>query len=157
MEQGGFVFADACCGEREFDQGFRRLIEQIFPPPEFQLRLLPPEHPVWRARHLLSPEVHPLWGIEHGCRTVAIYSPRDLSCYWNQVERSPANTGVVRAVMIGQNVVDYATGREMPADKLVAREVRDMRAAAPAKRARCGSPSSSTPVTGTSRLRRSPT
>jgi hypothetical protein len=134
VEQGGFLFADACCGEREFDHGFRRLIEQIFPPPEFELKPLPPEHPVWRARHPLSPEVHPLWGIEHGCRTVAIYSPRDLSCYWNQAELSPANPAVVKAVMIGQNVVDYATGREMPADKLVAREVRDRRAVAPPKR-----------------------
>jgi hypothetical protein len=134
VEQGGFLFADACCGEREFDRGFRALIEQIFPPPEFQLKLLPPEHPVWRARHMLSSDVHPLWGIEHGCRTVAIYSPKDLSCYWNQSELSPGNAAVVKAVMIGQNVVDYATGREMPADKLVAREVRDLRLAPPPKR-----------------------
>jgi hypothetical protein len=134
VEQGGFLFADACCSSPEFDHGFRRLIEQIFPPPEFQLKLLPHEHPVWRARHLLSPEVHPLWGIEHGCRTVAIYSPKDLSCYWNQAELTPANSAVIRSVKIGQNVVDYATGREMPADKLVAREVRDMRSVVPAKR-----------------------
>ena len=134
VEQGGFLFADACCSEPEFDRGFRRLIEEIFPPPEFLLRRLPPEHPVWRARHLLSPEIHPLWGIEHGCRTVAIYSPRDLSCYWNQMEHSAANPAVIRSVKIGENVVDYATGREMPADKLVAREVRDLRLAAPPKR-----------------------
>jgi hypothetical protein len=134
VEQGGFLFADACCSEREFDQGFRRLIEQIFPPPEFELKRLPPEHPVWRARYLLNPEVHPLWGIEHGCRTVAIYSPKDLSCYWNQAELSPANEAVIRSVRIGQNVVDYATGREMPADKLAAREVRDMRTVVPPKR-----------------------
>jgi hypothetical protein len=134
VEQGGFLFAEACCGEHEFDSGFRRLIEQIFPPPEFALKLLPPEHPVWRARHILNSDVHPLWGIEHGCRTVAIYSPRDLSCYWNQAELVPANKAVVQSVMIGQNVVDYATGREMPADKLVAREVRDHRKGAPVKR-----------------------
>jgi hypothetical protein len=134
VEQGGFLFADACCGEPEFDRGFRRLIAEIFPPPDFQLRPLPPEHPVWRARHTLSPEVHPLLGIEHGCRTVAIYSPGDLSCYWNQMERNAANPGVVKAVKIGQNVVDYATGREMPADKLVAREVHNFNSGPPAKR-----------------------
>ncbi len=65
---------------------------------------------------------------------MAIYSPKDLSCYWNQLERSPANPAVVKAVKIGQNVVDYATGREMPADKLVAREVHDFQLAPPPKR-----------------------
>ncbi len=134
VNQGGFLFADACCGEKEFDLGFRRLIEELFPPPDYQLRPLPPEHPVWRARFPLSPESHPLWGIEHGCRTVAIYSPGDLSCYWNQAERSPANTGVVRSRMIGQNVIDYATGRELPPDKLAAREVHDFRNAPPPRR-----------------------
>ncbi len=129
VEQGGFLFVDACCGDREFDRGFRLLIQEIFPPPEYELRPLAPEHPVWRARPPSSlPEVHPLWGIEHGCRTVAIYSPRDLSCFWNQMENreSQANPAVIAATKIGQNVVDYATGREMPADKLVAREVHNL-------------------------------
>jgi hypothetical protein len=127
VEQGGFLLADACCSDREFDQGFRRLIKEIFPEEEYQLRPLPPEHPIWRARHELDPEKHPLWGIEHGCRTVAIYSPRDLSCYWNQLEHNPKNPAVDNAVKIGQNVIDYATGREMPADKLVVREVRNLK------------------------------
>jgi hypothetical protein len=98
-------------------------MKEVFPEEGFQLRPLSEAHPVWRARHLLSPEIHPLWGIEHGCRTVVIYSPADLSCYWNQAERSPANPAVITAIKVGQNVVDYATGREMPADKLVVREV----------------------------------
>ena len=131
IEQGGFLFADACCGDREFDQGFRRLMKEIFPEEEFQLRPLSPEHPVWRARHLLSPEVHPLWGIEHGCRTVVIYSPTDLSCYWNQLEHSPANPAVIRSTKVGQNVIDYATGREMPADKLVVRETHNVKMDSP--------------------------
>ncbi|MHB1559549.1 MAG: DUF4159 domain-containing protein [Isosphaeraceae bacterium] len=134
IEQGGFLFVDACCSSPEFDRGFRRLIEEILPPPEFQLRPLPPEHPIWRARYLLSPDVHPLWGIEHGCRTVAVYSPRDLSCYWNQAEINPTNTAVIRSMKIAQNVVDYATGREMPADKLVAREVHNLQPGAGPKR-----------------------
>ncbi len=131
VEQGGFLFVDACCSEPEFDQGFRRLIKEIFPEDEYQLRALPPEHPIWRARWDLDPEKHPLWGIEHGCRTVAIYSPKDLSCYWNQMEHSRNNPAVNNAVKIGQNVVDYATGRELPADKLVVREVRDRKGETP--------------------------
>ena len=40
LDQGGFLFVDACCGDPEFDRGFRRLIEEILPPPEFVLRPL---------------------------------------------------------------------------------------------------------------------
>src|SRR5262249_55196314 len=123
----GFIFGEACCGNREFDQGFKSLMKEIFPEAEYRLRPLSEEHPVWRAKHQLSPDIHPLWGIEHGCRTVVIYSPMDLSCYWNQSENSPANPAVVKAIKVGQNVIDYATGRERPADKLVVREVRNLR------------------------------
>jgi hypothetical protein len=131
VEQGGFIFADACCNSRAFDHGFKRLMRELFPEPGFELRPLSEDHPVWRSKHLLSPDAHPLLGIEHGCRTVVIYSPADLSCYWNQSERSPANPAVIKAIKVGQNVIDYATGREMPADKLTIRDVIDFKADAP--------------------------
>ncbi len=131
VDQGGFIFAEACCSNNDFDRGFRRLIKELFPEDGYQLRLLPSDHPVWRARHLLSPEIHPLWGIEHGCRTIVIYSPRDLSCYWNQIEHTVANPAVVKAVRVGQNVIDYATGREMPADKLAVSDLLNLKADLP--------------------------
>jgi hypothetical protein len=131
IEQGGFLFAEACCGSKDFDLAFKKLIKEILPEEGYQLRPLPPDHPVWRARHLLSPEIHPLWGIEHGCRTIVIYSPQDLSCYWNQVERTTANPAVVKAVHVGQNVIDYATGRELPADKLAVHDLLNLKADAP--------------------------
>jgi hypothetical protein len=131
VEQGGFIFGEACCGRREFDEGFKRLMKQVFPEEEYQLRPLASDHPVWRARHVLSPEIHELWGIEHGCRTVVIYSPQDLSCYWNQSETSAANPAVIKALRVGQNVIDYATGREMPADKLATHEVTDFKGDSP--------------------------
>ena len=62
---------------------------------------------------------------------MVIYSPEDLSCYWNQSENSPTNPAVIKAIKVGQNVVDYATGREMPADKLTVREVKDFKAESP--------------------------
>jgi hypothetical protein len=128
VEQGGFIMADACCHSREFDEGFKRLMREVFPEQEYKLKPLAEEHPVWRAKHLLTPEVYPLWGVEHGCRTVVIYSPKDLSCYWNQTERSPTNTAVILATKVGQNIVDYATGRELPADKLTVREFHNFKA-----------------------------
>jgi hypothetical protein len=135
IEQGGFIFADACCSNAEFDAGFKTLMKEIFPEEQFKLRPLSEDHPVWRAKHLLAPDAYQLWGIEHGCRTVVIYSRLDLSCYWNQMESSPANPAVIKAIKIGQNVVDYATGREMPADKLTVHEVRDFRTDAPKRHA----------------------
>ena len=38
---------------------------------------------------------------------------------------------VIKAIKVGQNVIDYATGREMPADKLTVREVHNFKAEPP--------------------------
>jgi hypothetical protein len=132
VEQGGFILAEACCGRPEFDKGFRKLMDEIFPKEDYkELHPLSKEHAVYRSKFELGPEIHPLWGIEHGCRTVVIYSQTDLSCYWNQSEASPSNTAVIKSLRVGQNIVDYATGRELPADKLKVREVRDFRPESP--------------------------
>jgi len=118
VERGGFIFAEACCGSADFDRGFTKLVEELFPEKQDQLRPLPDDHPVWRARHLLLSEIHPLWGIRRGGRTAVIYSPSDLSCYWNQSERGPANPAVIKAIRVGQNVIDHVRGRKLPPDKL---------------------------------------
>ncbi len=127
VDQGGFIFAEACCGRKEFDKGFRELMKRIFPDPDYDLHPLASDHAVWRAKWPLTPQDHPLWGIEHGCRTVVIYSPEDLSCDWNQIETQSELPRVTRSTRIGQNVVDYATGRELPADKLSTPEVKDFK------------------------------
>jgi hypothetical protein len=134
VDQGGFIVADACCGREEFDAGFKALMKRVFPEPEYQLKPLSSDHPVWRAKHLIAPDSYPLWGVEHGCRTVVIYSPKDLSCYWNQMdrtERDRRNEHIAKATMVGQNIIDYATGRELPADKLIVREVHTFKDDAP--------------------------
>ncbi len=118
VERGGFIFADACCGNAEFDAGFKDLMSELFPEEQFKLRALSEDHPVWRAKHMISPDIHPLWGIQRGARTVVIYSPQDLSYFWNQANSSPVSPAVIKAIKIGQNVVDYATGRKLPPDKL---------------------------------------
>ena len=127
VEQGGVIVAEACCSRAEFDLGFKALMKVVFPEPELELKPLPDDHAVWRSRNRLDPTTHPLWGIEHGCRTVVIYSPDDLSCYWNQLENAPGNPRVRAATSLGQNIVDYATGRELPADKLAVRDVADFK------------------------------
>jgi hypothetical protein len=119
VEKGGVIFAEACCGRPEFDQGFKKLIKQIFPEKEYTLKPLSADHPVWRAKHQLTPDLHPLWGIDNGRRTAVIYSPKDLSCYWNQAAQIPANLAVMSSIKIGQNVIDHVTNRTLPPDKLI--------------------------------------
>ncbi len=127
VEQGGFILAEACCGRAEFDQRFRTLMKEIFPEPSSDLHLLGPEHAIRRGQEPgRCCHSHPLWGIELGCRTVVVYSPGDLSCYWNQEERSPNHPAVDLAIKLGQNIVDYATGREMPDDKLAVHDVKNL-------------------------------
>jgi hypothetical protein len=129
VDGGGFIFAEGYCGGSGFDDGFRRLMQRVFPEPEYRLHLLPPEHPVWFAEEQVEPaQARPLWGIEYGCRTSVIYVPPDppdrpqpsLSCLW-ELSRpgrgekySPAVEARIKAgLSIGINVLAYATNREL--------------------------------------------
>ncbi|MEI6238859.1 MAG: DUF4159 domain-containing protein [Planctomycetia bacterium] len=132
IDEGGFIFAEACCpSSGDFDRRFRQLVGEIFPEPEYGLHLLPPEHPAWHAEAVVPPELHrPLLGVDYGCRTCLIYAPptdvqRDapampsLSCLWeiggpSRRTLAPAiQREVDAALAIGTNVLAYATNREL--------------------------------------------
>ncbi len=121
VDRGGFIFAEACCGGTAFDVGFRKLMDEIFPEPEYKLRLLPPEHAVWHAEETVDPQyMRPLLGIDIGCRTSVIYCPEDLSCYWELARpgrkaQLPARVEaeVAAECAMGANVLAYATNREL--------------------------------------------
>jgi hypothetical protein len=150
IDEGGFVFAEACCPKSgEFDRRLRQLVGEIFPEPEYRLRLLPPEHPAWHAEEIVPPELHrPLLGVDYGCRTSLIYAPPtdleaggqpmpSLSCLWElggHARKSlpaPVQREVRAALDIGTNVLAYATNRELKRkDELLAVAPRDANAAA---------------------------
>jgi len=129
VDEGGFIFAEACCPESgSFDRRFRQLMEEIFPEPEYDLNLLPPEHPAWHAEEIVPPQYQrPLLGVDYGCRTCVIYAPPadpaggvpSLSCLWElggpaRGELAPAVRREVEAgLAIGANVLAYATNREV--------------------------------------------
>ncbi|MEX2141817.1 MAG: DUF4159 domain-containing protein [Pirellulales bacterium] len=140
LDRGGFIFAEATCGTAKkpdrsdpnpasFDAGFRKLMEKVFEDkPEHRLKLLGPEHPVWRAEQSVPPDqLRPLLGIEYGCRTSVIYAPPpwendpagNLSCYWevsagrNQKFSPKIAAEIAGAQAIGINVLAYATNREL--------------------------------------------
>jgi hypothetical protein len=140
LDRGGFIFAEATCGTAKksdrsdpnpasFDAGFRKLMQKVFEDkPEHHLKLLGPEHPVWRAEEPVPPDqIRPLLGIEYGCRTSVIYAPPpweddpagNLSCYWevaagrNQKFSPKIAAEIAGAQAIGINVLAYATNREL--------------------------------------------
>jgi len=131
LDRGGFLFAEAYCGDSGFDQGFRELMAMVFPEPEYRLRLLEPEHPIWHAEEIIPPDqLRPLWAIDFGCRTSVVYAPLDprenprpsLSCLWElsrsgrgQTFNPSAQAQIDAALGLGINILAYATNRELRA------------------------------------------
>jgi len=123
VQQGGFLFVEACngngCHGEEFDQSFRKLMEEMFP--DSKLRLLPPDHPAWFADEKVNPKyMKPLYGLDTCCRTSVVYCPENLSCFWEL--KRPAHGKILPAEVqeevdacaaMGANVVAYATNREL--------------------------------------------
>jgi hypothetical protein len=119
VEQGGFIMADACCGRKAFDTGFRALMKELFP--QNPLKPLPKDHPLWKAHADLAGVNWPLEGVEWGCKTAIVYSPLDLSCAWEQNKQDDAR--VLFAFRLGGNILAYATGLEPPKPRLTQIEV----------------------------------
>ncbi len=120
VNQGGTIFAEACCDGEGFEKSFRDLIERMYPDGEGKLVRLPPEHEVYRSEYLLDYDTVELWGVELGCRTGIFFTPQDVSCLWDKwQQRPPENrpaslaTMIIKATQVGVNVVAYATGREL--------------------------------------------
>lgn len=124
IENGGFIFAEACggegCGDASgFDQSFRSLMQDLFP--DSPLEPLAAEHPIWTADSLLKPNSsRPLLGLQNCCRTSIVYCPANLSCYW-QLDRpaflkqfsNSIREEIVWCRQAGINIAAYATNREL--------------------------------------------
>lgn len=131
IDRGGFILAEACCHDSApFDAGFRALMEKIFDEPEYRLKPVPPEHPLWNAEEPVRPSLRPnLWSIDYGCRTSVVYAappepgkgdlPNGLSCYWEIAsgrDRKLSNSlqeQLGAALSMGINIMAYATNREL--------------------------------------------
>ena len=119
VENGGFLFAEACCGDPRFDEGIKRWVEETWP--GSKLTYLESTHPVWTCFHTIKPgEPYKLMGLQVGCRTVMLYSPQDLSCRWES-NRDDGPTQL--AFRLGANIVAYATGKIPPQPRLTQIEI----------------------------------
>jgi hypothetical protein len=125
IDEGGFLFAEACCGRAEFTENFHKLMTDIFP--DSPLKPLGPAHPIWNAHTLVPPDFTPLEGIEKGCKTIVIFSPQPISAWWETNDRSPPPKRGLRAFQLAGNVIAYATGLEMPKPRLTEAKVFDTR------------------------------
>ncbi len=116
LANGGFVFAEACCGRQNFDTDFKKLVKRLYP--ANALVPVPPDHPVWTAsgRFISSPQRFPLLGIRQGCKWVLLYSPKPISGYWEANDTTSPDGE--QAFGLGANIIAYATGLERPLPRL---------------------------------------
>jgi hypothetical protein len=137
IDQGGCLLFEADGGDGCGDaSGFERSVRQLCQTwyPGTTLDRLPPGHPVWYAQRQVDPTVlgDQFWvyGVQACCRTAIFYVPSSLSCRWQlgdaMFQRSDpdsrARAQIDAAIRIGENVIAYATGRELK-DKLQQRVV----------------------------------
>lgn len=126
VEQGGFIFAEACdgdgCNGKAFDDYMRRFAADVLGKP---LEKLSPDHPIWHAERSVDlkalPENFWLYGVQSCCRLGMVYSPIPLSCRWElnipygirpnygpKIQAELDNT-----TLVGVNVLSYVTGKEL--------------------------------------------
>lgn len=127
LDEGGFLLAEACCGNPKFTDGFRTLMKELFP--DSELAPLRADHPIFSA-HFAMPkefiESLKLEGIEQGCKTIVVFSPKPLAGYWELNKYTPraakmdvpAGDRGTCAFRLAGNVIAYATGLEMPKPRL---------------------------------------
>ncbi len=91
------------------------------------LEPLPPSHPVYSAELDAKPQlIHPkyqMYGVEACCRTSVFFSPQSLTCLWELSDPAgtdqqsswpqPVRDSVETAARLGQNLLAYATGRQL--------------------------------------------
>ncbi|MFL5342909.1 MAG: DUF4159 domain-containing protein, partial [Gemmataceae bacterium] len=113
VQEGGFIFGEACCGSKEFATGFRDLMKELF---EKDMTPVPGDHALYKAYAPVDPNAFPLERLDLGCKTVVVLSPRPLAGWWEEnLFDQKANVGRGElAFRLAANVVAYATGMELP-------------------------------------------
>jgi hypothetical protein len=110
LDKGGFLLAEACCGKKDFDTGFRALMKELYH--DQPLQPLPEKHPIWQAHAKVDPTEFKLEGIEIGGRTVVVYSPEPISGWWEANQQKDGRG--LAAFRLGTNIIAYATGGQPP-------------------------------------------
>jgi hypothetical protein len=127
VEEGGFLVAEACCGDPVFAKTFKALMKKLFPDNKFEQ--MPGEHILLRILPGLQPTDFPeVEVMSRGCRTAAVFSPVPLAGFWEEAKympkdsKLPQNKGE-KAFCLARNIVAYATGMELPKPKLSSQKI----------------------------------
>ncbi|MGB0596473.1 MAG: DUF4159 domain-containing protein [Rubripirellula sp.] len=132
VDQGGCILfeaegGDGCGDASGFEQSVKSLCQDWFP--DAPLDRLPLGHPIWYAEHKVDPtaigDQFWVYGVQACCRTAVFFVPQSLSCRWelgdvlfHRDRESPAARAQIgTSIRIGENLIAYATGRELK-DKL---------------------------------------
>lgn len=122
LENGGFLFGEACCGRKGFDKSFRDMIRSVLP--DKPLERIPLNAPLFKEPNKITAvgvtptlmqesgqaRAEPtLFGILINGNLGVVYSPFGLSGGW-EMSQSPYARGVndVSAIQLGQNVLMYS-------------------------------------------------
>ena len=122
LENGGFLFGEACCGRKGFDLSFREMIRSVLP--DKPLAQIPVTAGIFKEpNNIAAVGVTPalmqeftqartepvLMGIEIRGNYGVIYSPFGLAGGW-EMSQSPYARGLndVSAIQMGQNVMMYS-------------------------------------------------
>lgn len=122
LENGGMLFAEACCGRKGFDAAFRETMRAVFP--DKPLTRIPTTAGIFKEpNNITAVGVTPglmqetgqaraeplLLGVEMNGNYSVIYSPFGLAGGW-EMSQSPYARGLndVAATQLGQNVLMYS-------------------------------------------------
>ncbi len=123
LERGGLLWADACCGRKEFDASFRKLMAELFPGEK--LAELAADDPLYRSgyaidkvRYAEKPRtagtafaLRPprLEGVRIGKRLAVVYSRDSLGCGWAAYPLGrPCQLADEDALRLSINILLYA-------------------------------------------------
>lgn len=132
VDQGGTIIFDAsgdsgCGNAANFQNSVANLCAAWYP--TAPLERLPTSHPVWNAERAVDIDAMPngfwVYGVQACCRTAVFYVPQTLTCRWELGDQlfhrgeaeNPVRRQIDHSIRIGQNIIAYATGRELK-DKL---------------------------------------
>ncbi len=115
VQEGGFIFAEACCNQKAFADGFRDLMKELF---DKDMVRVTPDHALYHAFKPIKAEDaarFPLERLDLGCKTVVVLSPRALAGWWEE-DLYQKGRGAT-AFQVAANVIAYATNMELPKPK----------------------------------------
>ncbi|MBN2584083.1 MAG: DUF4159 domain-containing protein [Planctomycetes bacterium] len=116
-DSGGTILFEASCGSPTARKAWEQICSEVWP--EWELKLLEKEHPVFSADQEMKPRLPVLHGADDGMRTFLFVSWQDLSCAWN----SQAMAKKVPQFQLGGNLYVYATDHRPLRARLAERHV----------------------------------